>query len=74
MDCRAIIRKMRHQKGHSQEYMADKLNISQKTYSNIENDKCPLTLTMLEKIAAVLEVSFLELLPQRLKMPDYDKN
>jgi transcriptional regulator with XRE-family HTH domain len=33
------LRKLRIAKGYSQEYMADVLQISQKTYSNMENDK-----------------------------------
>lgn len=67
MDCEVMIRKIRTQKGYSQEYMAYELNISQKTYSNIENNKSPLTIEMVEKIAILLDVSFIDLLPQRLR-------
>lgn len=67
MDCEVMIRKIRTQKGYSQEYMAYELNISQKTYSNIENNKSPLTIEMIEKIATLLDVSFIDLLPQRLR-------
>lgn len=68
MNCEVIIRKLRTQKGYSQEYMAYELKISQKTYSNIENNKSLLTIEMVEKIAFILEVPFLELLPQRLRL------
>lgn len=68
MDCEVMIRKIRTQKGYSQEYMAYELNISQKTYSNIENNKSPLTIEMIEKIATLLDVSFVDLLPQRLRL------
>ena len=50
------IRKVRELKGFSQEYMADRLSISQKVYSNIENDKRRLDKEMLQNIAKVLEV------------------
>jgi len=50
------IRKIRELKGFSQEYMAERLDISQKVYSNIENDKRKLDKEILEKIAGVLEI------------------
>lgn len=58
MNCEVIIRKLRTQKGYSQEYMAYELKISQKTYSNIENNKSLLTIEMVERIAFILEVPF----------------
>jgi len=51
------IRKVRELKGYSQEYMAERLSISQKVYSNIENDKRRVDKDLLEDIAKVLEVN-----------------
>ena len=49
------IRKIREQMEFSQEYMADRLNISQKTYSYIENGRTRLYIDRLEKICKILE-------------------
>lgn len=46
------VRTFRLLKGFSQEEMADKLHISQSTYSRIENDDEKLTLPLLKQIAA----------------------
>jgi transcriptional regulator with XRE-family HTH domain len=51
------IRSLRLLRGYSQEYMADKLEINQTTYSRIETDQQKLTAEMLEKIARLLGVS-----------------
>ncbi|MBX2949482.1 MAG: helix-turn-helix transcriptional regulator [Crocinitomicaceae bacterium] len=51
------IRKIREIKNFSQEYVANKLSVSQSTYSNIENDKTPVTAKSLEQIALALEVT-----------------
>lgn len=51
------IRKIREIKSFSQEYVANKLSISQSAYSNIENEKTPVTAKNLEQIAAILEVT-----------------
>ncbi len=56
------IRKLRVQKGYSQEYLADRLGISQKTYSNIEAGKSRLDIRLLDDLAEVLEVGVEELL------------
>ncbi len=50
------IRKVRELKGFSQEYMAQRLDISQKVYSNIENDKRKLDKDVFEQIADVLDI------------------
>ncbi len=55
------IRKLRMNKGYSQEYMADVLEISTKTYSNMENDKSTISLETLHKLAQELEVDVLGL-------------
>ena len=56
------IRKLRNQREYSQEYMAQKLNISPATYSKQERGETDLTVNQVEKIAEVLEVEVSELL------------
>jgi transcriptional regulator with XRE-family HTH domain len=56
------LRKLRVNKGYSQEYMAETLQISQKTYSNMENDKSSISIENLIKIAEEFNVDLLELL------------
>ncbi len=51
------IRKVREIKNLSQKYMADKLSISQSSYSDIENCKTFLSDEKLEEIARILEVT-----------------
>jgi len=62
MDIGTNIRKVRELKGYSQEYMAQTLEISQKQYSRIEKNETELTLTKLEAIGKVLEVTSQQLL------------
>jgi len=47
------IKKIREIKGYKQEYMAEKLEISQQSYSNIEGDKIDVPFSKLEQIAEV---------------------
>lgn len=56
------IRKLRMDKGYSQEYMADVLNISQRTYSNMENNKSQISVEVLRKIAKEYGIDIIELL------------
>lgn len=49
-------------KGFSQEYMAEMLDVSQKTYSNFENNRTKPNFAQIEKISNVLEVSILDFL------------
>lgn len=49
-------------KSFSQEYMAEMLDVSQKTYSNFENNKTKPNFAQIEKISNVLEVSILDFL------------
>lgn len=56
------IRKLRNQKEYSQEYMAQKLNISPATLSKWERGETNLTINQLEKVAEVLEVEVVELM------------
>lgn len=46
----------RTKKGYSQEYMAEKLSIVQKSYGKIENGKTKLSVTRLKEIALILEI------------------
>jgi transcriptional regulator with XRE-family HTH domain len=60
-----IIRIARVTKGLSQEYMADKLNVSQNTYSRIELGRTKLCTTRLLKIASILEITPEEILNKK---------
>lgn len=51
------IRKVRELKDFSQGFVADKLSVSQSTYSDIENGKQTISKEKLEKIADVLGVT-----------------
>jgi len=53
----------RLKKKYSQQYMAEKLDISQNAYSKIERGKTDLTVKRMLEIAAILEVSAVMLLP-----------
>jgi|TARA_B110001469_G_scaffold125910_1_gene142278 transcriptional regulator with XRE-family HTH domain len=56
-DTRTNIRKIREIKGYSQEFMANELEISIKSYSRIECGETSLSVTRLKQIAAVFGVS-----------------
>jgi len=56
------LKKARINKNFTQEYLAEVLNVSQKTYSNFENDKSKPDFNQVEDIAKVLEVSVLDFL------------
>lgn len=56
------IRKIRTLKGYSQEYISDKLKISQSAYSDIETNKSKLDIIRIKQIANVLEVDFSDLI------------
>ncbi|GAA4457949.1 hypothetical protein GCM10023189_29460 [Nibrella saemangeumensis] len=58
------IRLLRLQRGYSQENMADLLNLSTTAYGDIERGKTELTLSRLEQIADVLNLSVTELLTE----------
>jgi transcriptional regulator with XRE-family HTH domain len=51
------IKTIRETKNYSEEYMADKMGISQSTYNRKENGEGDFTLTELINVAGVLEVS-----------------
>lgn len=54
------IRRIREQKGFSQEYLADMLDISQASYARLESEETKITVERLSKIAEILEVSILD--------------
>lgn len=56
------LRKLRMEKGYKQEYLAEVLEISQKTYSNMENDKSSISIDTLKKIAEEYKIDLIELL------------
>jgi transcriptional regulator with XRE-family HTH domain len=59
------LRLLREYRNYSQEYIAEKLGITQNAYSRIENNQTRLTAERLEKLAAILDISPLELLSER---------
>lgn len=61
-----IIRKRREELGLSQQEMAERLNMSQSTYSRIEAKDEDLTVRQLKLIAEVLGVTLADLLPDEL--------
>jgi transcriptional regulator with XRE-family HTH domain len=56
------LRKLRMEKGYSQEYLAEVLEVSQKTYSNMENNKSSISIETLKKIAEEYKIDLIELL------------
>ena len=56
------IKRIREQKGYSQEFMATKLNISQASYARLESEETKLSIDRLQKIADILETDILTLL------------
>ncbi|WP_413511555.1 helix-turn-helix domain-containing protein [Myroides odoratus] len=64
--CKSESEKMRTRRkelGFSQEYVAMKLNISQKAYSDIESGKTKLKNDVLNEIAIILEISPFNICP-----------
>ncbi|MCU0375451.1 MAG: helix-turn-helix domain-containing protein [Chitinophagaceae bacterium] len=60
------IKQHREAKGITQLQMAESLHITQSTYSRIEQKEENLTIGQLKKIAAVLQVAVIDLLPDEL--------
>ena len=50
------IKQIRELKNFTQEYVADEIEVSQSTYSRIENGTAPIKIDTLQRIAEVLEV------------------
>ena len=61
-DFRKRIRKLREQKGFSQEYMAYELGVTQASYAKIENNTTRLSLERLFVISQVLQINIMQLL------------
>lgn len=55
------IRKIRELKGYTQQYVAIALNISQRQYSRLENNGVDIKISILKKIATILEVPVVKL-------------
>jgi transcriptional regulator with XRE-family HTH domain len=51
------IKRVREQKGYSQDFMATKLNISQASYARIESQETKLSIDRLQEIANVLDTN-----------------
>jgi transcriptional regulator with XRE-family HTH domain len=56
------IKNLRELRNLNQKAMAERLEVSQKTYSNIENAGNNITIEVIEKVAKVLEVNFNKIL------------
>jgi len=56
------IKRIREQKGYSQEFMASQLDISQATYARLESEETKLPIDRLQKIATILETDILAFL------------
>ncbi|MFB9109475.1 helix-turn-helix transcriptional regulator [Flavobacterium gyeonganense] len=56
------IKNIRELKNYTQEYMAERLNISQAAYSKIEKGKTEITLLKLQEIATVFEITIEDIL------------
>jgi transcriptional regulator with XRE-family HTH domain len=59
------LRLLREFRNYSQEYIAEKLGITQHAYSRIENNQTKITAERLEKLAAILNIPPLELLSDK---------
>jgi len=69
------IRRVREQKGYSQEYMASMLNMEQATYSRIESQGIKLNLDRFQEIADILETDITDLLDtSRLNIQNQTNN
>ena len=67
------IRKKRGEKGFSQEFLAEKLNISQGTLSNIESNKSKPDIDLLRGISKILEIDVYDLIEEnKLKQINKD--
>jgi len=56
------IKRIREQKGYSQEFMASQLDITQPTYARLESQETDLSINRLQKIAAILDTDILTFL------------
>lgn len=56
------IKKVRELRNYTQEYMAEKLGLSQNGYGKMEREDSDISVTRLTQIAEILEVNLLDLL------------
>ncbi len=56
------IRQLRNEKNFTQEFVADKIGISQSHYAKLENGNVKINLGMLQKIADALEINVSDLM------------
>ncbi len=56
-NCFELLRSLRREKNYSQEYVAEKLGISQKAYSEIESGKTTLKHELIGVLAEILNIS-----------------
>lgn len=61
MELGTKIKDLRSQKGFTQDYVADKLGISQPAYSKIESGHIEITINRLIEICKILDVNMKEL-------------
>ncbi len=61
------LKKIRLNNKYSQQYVADHLNISRKTYNNWENNKTDLTLQKCDKICELYSIRISRLIEYHLK-------
>ncbi len=73
MDVTEKIRKLRQEKGYSQQYMALKLNISQNAYCKIERGETRLSMEKLGQLAGALDTSIEKMISQEEEATANDK-
>ena len=76
MDIGVKIKKIRELKNYTQEYMADKLGVSQATYSRMEKEDGYLTVLQLQKVSEILGVKVEDLInfTERYIFNNYESN
>ena len=68
------IKKIREFRNFTQQYLADKLDISQNAYSKIENGTTKLTIDRLEQVAKLLDVPMDSLLSSEKQVLNVENN
>ena len=68
------IKKLREFRNFTQQYLADKLDISQNAYSKIENGTTKLTIDRLEQIAKLLDVPVESVLSNEKQVLNVENN
>lgn len=68
------LKQARLNKNLSQDFMAEMLDVSQKTYSNFENNKTIPNFSQIEEISKILDISILDFLEDTEKYNFYQNN